>query len=412
VTAPAPASGSAGPPRLHLRAALAAAVLFVLGTMVLESGARWLAHRRLDAVSSQVLVVKNRGLLLQQTALTRSDLLPVYAASELVRPRGNRATEFFESRPTGFSIFPVADLGIPPLVQAENFAALGRSLRGRKLVILISSPGYVREEGKKRREAYDGNFSRLHATAALTNTDLALEVRRGFADRMQDYPGSLEDDALLAATTATLVDASPVSRVGYALLWPLDRARLRLLRASDAARVVNELRSDRPHRTPARPTVLQWDSLVASAESTYRSQSASNPFGMGDAWWTQFGGMLSRQKAHESDSSFAAHMAESAWWQDLELALATLREEGAKPLVLNIPLAGTFLTYTGVSAAARSGYYDRLRAIAARNGFPIVSLQDHDTDRLFLFDQDGHPSPVGWLYLDRALDAFYHDSLR
>ncbi|HXI21441.1 MAG TPA: D-alanyl-lipoteichoic acid biosynthesis protein DltD [Gemmatimonadales bacterium] len=362
-------------------------------------------------MATRIMVIKNRGLLLQETALARPDLLPIYAGSELVRVRANRATEFFAGAPTGFAVFPVADLGIPPLIQAENLAALAPHLRGRKLVLLISSPGYVRKEGPQRRAGYDGNFSRLHATAALTSLRLTPEIRRGFARRMRDYPGSLENDPLLDATTATLADTTVAGAWAYALLWPLNQARLLLLRASDAARVINELRGHVPPR-PAPQPAPDWDELLAHAESTYRANSASNPFSFGDAWWTRYGAMLSRQQGRGSDSGFAAHMADSPWWRDLELGLATLRAEGARPLVLNIPLAGTFLTYAGVSPAARAAYYDRLHRLSERYGFPVVDLREHDQDRLFLSDQDGHPSPAGWVHLDRMINAFYHDSLR
>ncbi|HXI20993.1 MAG TPA: D-alanyl-lipoteichoic acid biosynthesis protein DltD, partial [Gemmatimonadales bacterium] len=65
----------------------------------------------------------------------------------------------------------------------------------------------------------------------------------------------------------------------------------------------------------------------------------------------------------------------------------------------------------GVSPGTRRQYYAKLRALATRYQTPVVDFANHDGDRYFLHDQDAHPSPEGWAYLDRAINAFYHDSL-
>jgi poly-D-alanine transfer protein DltD len=42
---------------------------------------------------------------------------------------------------------------------------------------------------------------------------------------------------------------------------------------------------------------------------------------------------------------------------------------------------------------------------------PLLDFAEHDTDKYFLIDPWSHLSRKGWIYFDRALDAFYHDAL-
>lgn len=89
-----------------------------------------------------------------------------------------------------------------------------------------------------------------------------------------------------------------------------------------------------------------------------------------------------------------------------------LRELGAKPLVLSMPIHGSYHDYMGVSVGARGAYYQRLGALMNRYRVPGLDFADHDGDNYFSRDYSAHPSDKGWVYYDRALDAFYHDRLR
>ncbi|HXI19979.1 MAG TPA: D-alanyl-lipoteichoic acid biosynthesis protein DltD, partial [Gemmatimonadales bacterium] len=409
----APSSGTEGAPklRLHLLAGIAAVAVLAAGLGATDHVARVMARHRLDAVILPVTRLKTRGLLLQEVALERPDLLPLYASSELVRHRTYRATEFFAGYPTGFAVFPVAALGLPPLIQAQNFAALGDRLRGHRLVLFVWAPGFVWPENAERRAAYAGNFSRLQATAAAVSP-LPTALKEGLARRMLDYPETLKRDPLLRLTLHSLLGNDLPHRLLYTLLYPLNRFRIYCLESEDAARVLNELRDQRPLAQPPAPEApIDWDRLERQAETLYRSQADQNPFGVGATWWRRFRRFLLRSRGTATDSGFQHRLDRSSTWTDLDLAAGILHTEGAQVLLLDVPLDGTFSNFTGVSPEARLSYYAKLRALATRYRTPVVDFANHDGDRYFLHDQDAHPSPKGWAYLDRAINAFYHDSL-
>src|SRR5262249_17377482 len=84
---------------------------------------------------------------------------------------------------------------------------------------------------------------------------------------------------------------------------------------------------------------------------------------------------------------------------------------GADTLLLSQPIPGKYYDRLGISAEARSVYYDRLRQVAGKYNVPVVDFQDHDNDIYFVTDPNSHLSREGWAYYDRALDAFYHGIL-
>jgi D-alanine transfer protein len=87
----------------------------------------------------------------------------------------------------------------------------------------------------------------------------------------------------------------------------------------------------------------------------------------------------------------------------------TLREIRARPLVLSMPLNGSYYDAQGISRSARQVYYDKLRDLATRYGIDLIEFEDHDTDPNFQMTRREHPTPYGWKFYDQALDEFFHD---
>jgi D-alanine transfer protein len=99
----------------------------------------------------------------------------------------------------------------------------------------------------------------------------------------------------------------------------------------------------------------------------------------------------------------------SAEWTDLELVLGALRDLGAEPLILSMPLNAAYYDYLGTPVSVRRVYYEKLRELARTYAVPVIDFEDHDGDKYFTIDSGFHLSRKGWIYYDRALDAFFHD---
>ena len=112
----------------------------------------------------------------------------------------------------------------------------------------------------------------------------------------------------------------------------------------------------------------------------------------------------------ERDNNFLRRLKTTKEWGDLDILLTVLQELGAQPLIMSRPFNGPIWDAYGISRSARQVYYDRLNKEVEKYGFQLIDFQDFDSDRLFAIDRLSHTSRVGWVYVNQALDAFYHDA--
>ena len=108
------------------------------------------------------------------------------------------------------------------------------------------------------------------------------------------------------------------------------------------------------------------------------------------------------------DRTFIQTIAKAKEWTDVELLMRTLKELGAEPLFLSMPVEDIRLEVYGVSPDARTAYLERMSGLAYQYGFPLLDFHEYEKDPTFLVDFLDHLSGSGWLYYNKALDDFYH----
>lgn len=382
----------------HLHAAGAALALGGLLIATLFGAALHLEHRYFDALAQKSFELKDQGLALQKEAFARPDVLPLYGSSELVKPISDKASIFFKRYPTDFTVSPVGKQGATSLIIAEKLAAIGAPLRGRRVAVSLSPSFFLAHE--VRSSGYTGNFSTMQAGECIFGSELSPELRREYARRMSQFPGTLRSHALLSFAIQRLVAGTPCDRLLYDIAVPFGRAVNAIVRLQDhlatgtfIVRHLGQLKAP-PHRG----SELDWEHLVE------RWTQRSTPFRP-----RHEDQVLKQQKLFPGDADFVARLERSAEWADLDLLIRTLRELGAKPLILGIPMNGLYFDGVGISASARRRYYEMLEALAAREHVAVLDFREHELDARFFADTHDHLSPKGWIYFDQALDAFYHD---
>ena len=108
----------------------------------------------------------------------------------------------------------------------------------------------------------------------------------------------------------------------------------------------------------------------------------------------------------------ASYLQRASEWGSLELVIEALKQLGARPLLLSMPIAGGFFDRNGISREMRHElYYGRLRQLAERYGVPLVDFEAEDEDAGFLNGVGAHLSQEGWRYYDEALERFYRGAL-
>ena len=398
---PNPEAVSAAAPRarMHLRAAL-----LVLGLMLLlgAAGSVFTLHlekRYIHSVAMEGSAQKDLSIVWQRAVMAEPDLLPIYGSSELSKHFGNEPQRFFAGYPTGFAVSPVGRGGCTSLILGEKIAAAAANApRERKLAISLSPSWFFHTEAHHRW--YVGNFSAAQASTLIFSSRLSLQLKRDFARRMLDYPDSVARAPLLSFALHRLTGEGWVDTALYHAVTPLARVQDALGRMSDHAAFAWHILRDH-ELAQAAPRValsLDWETILAGGAGDSAAQHSKH---------------MKEESSHFfGNRRFVQVLGESREWDDLELLLRVTQELKLDPLLLSIPIDYPYYESIGVTRESLDQYLQHLHALAARYDVALVDFAEHQNDVAFFADHNDHLSARGWLYMDRALDFYYHGSKR
>jgi D-alanyl-lipoteichoic acid biosynthesis protein DltD len=404
-------TGSRRPqPLVHLIAGLLALLLFLLGASIIVVLGRWRVRQYLDTLATRNQPSTWRWKAIQQEVLRRDDLLLTLGSSELELPMTNRVQNFFGHYPTGFAIAPVGSRGSPLPLMTVDLASLGEAVRGRRVVLSLSGTWFLATNHRNDSLNIAAHASPFQLGDALFNLHIPLSLRERMARRVAHVTDMAGNQALIAVPLRCLATQCPFEPL-LPTLKPLWMVRSLMLRTEDAGRgfAASFLEPPPPARRPRR---IDWAQLEARSDSLWRVRSANNAFGIEGKIWAGHAARALAAKDSTNDERFLKRMNNSAGWDDLAVLLMTLQSLGARPLLLNTPLKGAYMEYTGVSPAARHRFYARFDSVTAPFGFPARNFAEYDNDPMFLMEPGSHLSAKGWAIYDRTINAFHHDSLR
>jgi D-alanine transfer protein len=393
-----------------LHVAAAAWVLVVVASVLIAGHlyARSLVNREVHAIAPEMFDLKNHGSAFQIAAFQQPDLLPIYGSSDLNVSNRYHASMFFRNYPTGFTIFPVGEVGCTCLTWLQALAAVGPALRGRKVVFSLSAKWFMTD--MVDAFSYAAHFSRLQANELAFSTQLSFGIKQRVARRMLQYPTTLEKDPLLRFALDKLADGSQCSRALYYAVLPLGRFQNLIRRLQDDWEAMVFLRAQ-PGLAPAprQAAAPDWPTLLSQADQEAQQRAGDNPFGFENGFWQAHSQEVLRQRNSRTPEAVRRSLERSAEWTDLTLLLQAMQELGARPLLLSMPLNAAYYDFLGVPEPVRRFYYDKLAALARAHNVKLVDFSDHDQDPYFTIDSGFHPSRKGWMYYDDAINRFYND---
>ncbi len=355
------------------------------------------------------------GLALQRQAFADPTLLPVYGSSELTELQDNRADDFFRAQPTGFGAFLIGSPGETCLMITTKLAALDpANVRGKKAVVFLSPDWFIAPA--LDAPGFGANFSPLHGGVFTFDSHLSESLKQDLARRLLDYPEIMARYPLLKAGMSCLAANTPAQRGLLALLRPLAAIQYRVQRELDYARLGvwwwDEGTRVTPRLTsPNRPARIDWDARLRDATAPYERLTPLGSYCMAPA--SRFDqdrvGVFKdpRYPGYSADENFDRWCARSQEWTDYRLLLRTAQEMGISVLVICQPINARYNELQGVSAAARTGFYRKLGAETAAFHVPLLTFPGQGEDPHY-FQDANHPSPLLWLWYDRALDTFFH----
>ncbi len=397
----------------HLIAALVACVILVSGLGGGILYAQSVEDRYVHALAPMHAPLNITGSALQQAALRQPDLLPIYGASEVLsQPSPYQASRFFQTYPTGFETFEVSKGGLPFLIIAQQIAALGPELRGKKVVLSYAPSSLLIRMANPT--AYANMFSRLHANELAFSDQLSFDTKRLAALRMLQYPKTLDKDPILRFALQNLASSQPLSGMLYYAVWPLGKLQTFILELQDHFRTVTYIQSQKRlnpvvNRKAAK---INWQAVAARARREQIPYSNNNPYGFDDNIWRKnFNAKWKPRPAGSADQGYLNAMLNSEEWVDFNIVLRILHDMGAQPLILGRPIKTAYMEATGVSWTAQQVFYDRMQQVAQLYGFPLVDFENFANDLYFGVDPVPHTSREGWVYVDQVLDEYYHGHL-
>lgn len=405
-------------PHVHLRAVALALTAFLAGSVAFGAAARRREQRIGSAFALMMEGQRARGLAMQRAALTDSNVILMFGASELAREVPLRAQEFFSTAPTRFRAFAIGEKGTPLVMNVQNMVALGDALRGRRVAVFLSIEGFLHAATPGAMDSaavasFKGTFSPLHVAETLFSSSLPRDLKAAIARRILRVSPILDGSPLLATTVRQVASPSTPRQVSYAALYPFGWLMMRALELQDHAVVLDQVvrHAERIPVSASRPRTVDWSALEAEGERLARAAASNNPFGYESGFYTRQ--VLPRRDQHRNsrpDSVFLAELPNGEMWSDLDLVVAVLQHYGARPIFICSPFKGVYADFKGTSPGARHVVYDAVEAYARRHQIRIVTYQAYDADPYFLVDQS-HPSPKGWSIYNRTLDDFAHGRL-
>lgn len=330
---------------------------------------------RVETSATELNPMMFQGMYLQGKALEDPKYLPIFGSSELSRLDAFHPSNYFKVNNQGFTPYLVGKGGSQSLIHAINFAAQSDQLKGKKIVFIIS-PQWFQKHGSDEAH-FAPNFSALQAYDLVFNQNVDSGLKKKIIKRMLKFH-AVKNDALLSALFKAELDQD---KVALSLLTPPAKAYQSILEKKDI--YYSMVEGDGPKRTISQDVKNKsWDELKQMAEKVGAKESRNNEFKISNGVYKKLKPKLKKLKGHNKKMNYA----ESVEFHDFHLMMDVLKESGAEPLFISVPVHGKFYDYTGFPKKGRTDFYKKIKKEIEQEGFQVADLTNHEYDPYFLKD--------------------------
>lgn len=351
---------------------------------------------------------KNQGIILQQISANSGDNLLIFGSSELgsvLQPF--HPAYFFAGKKDGFQVNLIGRGYSQSLIHAINIGALGEDLKGGKVVLIISPQWF--SEGGLEPANFNMNFSEQQFYSFMQNTSIDKSLKLKVAGRVKELAGqdSLFENTLLYSELYTRDNI--LSNTALALSAPYYGLNYYLFSIKDKINAQKTLNDSRESvMIPKDSSILNWEKEKEDAVLAGKSQANNNEFLIENKYYdTNIKNKVDSLKGSMKLSSYSS----SPEYGDFRLLLDICKSEGIKPLIVSVPVNGRWYDYCGFDKSKRQEYYNNIKQIVASYDFDIADFSGYEYEDYFLKDTM-HLGWKGWVYVDEAIDRYYHKDQR
>lgn len=363
-----------------------------------------------DKASEILTEDRFKSLILQKIGIKRGDNLFMFGSSEFesARTYATHGYNFFDHKKDGFQLNLVGKAGYKCMVHAVDIGALGKELKGQKIVFVLSPQWFTK--GGIDENTFEANSSELQVYSFLFNSSLSVKLKQTLANRilqisaeksnkdfasMRDYCKLFSKDNI--GYSAVRYVMSPYYYIRYQLLY-IKNEMSSLKTLKDNKRNVKDLAVD---ELPGKAN-FDWNEELKKAEAN-GSKNPNNKYGMDSAAYiSMVKDGVDKLKGSQKKNSYEV----SPEYDDFKLLLDVCKEEGIDLMVINVPVNGKWYDFTQFDKNDRQDYYTKVNQMVKDYGFKMADFSKLEYEEYFLKD-GSHLGWKGWVHVDEAIDNFY-----
>lgn len=379
---------------------LAFLVLFAIIAVPNQWIASLIPQSRISEAATELNLFMFQGKYVQDKMLENPHYLPMYGSSELSRLDQFHPSNYFKENNAGFTPFLIGRGGTESLIHFLNFAEHTNQLNGKKLVFVLS-PQWFQPKGADESH-FVPNYSSLQGYDLAFNHQIDPKLKRLAIKRLLHYT-PVKDDQMLSSLYQAELSNDPWVQRKASMLRPFAYAYRGMLEKKD---LYYTLVGGVPRHRVISPSVKHksWEQLQTEADRVAMRQATNNPFYVINSQYNKIKHRVPALKDYKQGASYG----KSVEYHDFQLVLDLLKESGAKPLFISVPVNGVWYDYTGFPKEGRTAYYKRIKQQIEAEGFQVADFSAHEYDPYFMKDTI-HIGWKGWVYTDKAIQDFYTD---
>lgn len=427
-------------------------------TAIAAGSRKYIDKNYFEDVGGIVSEPKYKSMVLQAKALERDDDLLIYGSSELGEiDNPFNPSIFFRDNKDGFQVFIIGQSGYRPLIHAINFGAMGEKLKGHKVVFILS-PSWFLKDGTIDVNTFHSSYSEEMFYAYMFSNTLDRSLKKELARRVLNIIDSQDKKSAEKALSETVnaaynkkmeavrqlrlkravtrpehvSDASAehssnedLKRMGIycglylkndlfskfqlAVISPYYKLIYFLLKLRDDMKSVQLLLTHKNIIKEVNPgRVIDWERQKETAVEYARRVANNNPFGFDNKLYD----LNTRDYVKEFEGVFENFKNDSsAEYGDFKLLLDVCKNQGIKPLIINPPLNGKWADFCKMNKLDIQNYNNKAGEMVKAYGFEYADFSNHAYDEYFLRDAM-HLGSKGWVYVNEAIDRYYHEKVR
>ncbi|MFJ3389182.1 MULTISPECIES: D-alanyl-lipoteichoic acid biosynthesis protein DltD [unclassified Lysinibacillus] len=359
----------------------------------------WISDEDVEQAKTSMSPLVFQGMYFQERMLQEPNTMPLYGSSELNRFDPFHPYNYTRATNAPYTTFMVGRGGMQSITHFLNFAAQEKNLKDKKIVFIIS-PQWFTKKGMNELH-FSPNYSMLHAYDLAYNKDIDEDLRNRGMKRLLDFDTVNRDDLLRTIYEYKLSGGKEKPIIGR-LAMLAGHFQKALLEKKDLYYSLFPREGSKLKNNDKLVADQTFEQQLQNAEK-YGEKRVSNDLMIENKFYKRLkNSNLDRFKGFRKSEDYTT----SPEYEDLQLVIDILKDAGAKPLFISIPVNGHWYDYTEYPADRRDKYYAKMNQILTDNGVPFVDFSSHDYDPYFIMDTI-HIAWKGWVYLDQELDKYW-----